>query len=318
MSSPGTGIKRKRKASKPRKGGERKAIITAPSATDTSVIRQILEKHGVKAFAADELGLAGFPLSKVVTEAIGRADIVVAILGGKDESGNVLFEVGIAQGLGKPTLVIAAKQEATFLAAQAGIPYLRAKPDNFAALEFGLAQFLAAPHRADSGLKTAERETRPLGSHADLLLANLHASREEGHLQEYRLEEIIVEALRKSGIATISRGEKRGDKEIDIAVWSNDFEPWIGNPLLIEIKNHLPRKGELDNMAKRFANAMGPESVNWALVIYGEAAPQTRRIKRLYSHILFLSAEDLLEGLRDNAFGDLVRQLRNERVHGRG
>jgi hypothetical protein len=258
----------------------------------------------------------------VVKEAIDRADIVIAVLGGREESGNVLFELGVAQGLKKPTLIITAKEETTPLSAATGIPYLRAKPDNFASLEFGLAQFLAAPHHGDAGPKPASKETRPLGHDADALLARLHADQEQPGSQhgEVLLQDLVVQALRASGISTVSVGQQQGNANIDIAVWSNDLEPWVRNPLLIEVKKSLPGKGELDTLVKRFANALRPGSVDWALVIYRDAAPNVEdRLRRLHPHILLLSAEDFLASLRDTAFGDLIRKLvRNEGVRGRG
>src|SRR6266404_105302 len=99
MSSSDVRTKRKRGSAKSRRGAERTAFITAPANTDTSVIRQLLEQQGVNAFALDELDLPGAPLSMVVKEAIDRADMVIAVLGGREESGNVLFELGVAQGL---------------------------------------------------------------------------------------------------------------------------------------------------------------------------------------------------------------------------
>ena len=319
MSSADARAKRKRRSAKSRRGRERTAFITAPPATDTSVIRRLLEQQGVNTLAADELDLPGAPLSMVVMEAMGRADIVIGVLGEREESGNVLFELGVAQGLKKPTLLIAAKENATALGAATGIPYLRAEPDNFAALEFGLTQFLSAPHHGNAGPKLAQKETRPLGEYADALLARLHAHQEQGDQHpEDLLRDIIVEALEASGISTLSVGEKQGEARIDIAVWSNDLDPWIRNPLLMEVKKYLPGKGELDTLVKRFADALGSGSLNWALVIYGAAAPKAERVKHLHPHILLLSAEKFLESLRDTGFGDLVRKLRNERVHGRG
>jgi hypothetical protein len=259
-------------------------------------------------------------MSMVLMEAIGRADIVIAVFGGREESVNVLFELGVALGLRKPTLIIAPQDETNSPDAPTGIAYLRADPDDSAALEFGLAQFLAAPPHSDASPKPDQKETRPLGPEADTLLARLRAN--HGQLTDQHgkplLQDTIVQALRASGISRVSLGEKHGDARIDIAVWSNDLEPWVRNPLLIQVKNSLPGKGELDTLVRRFANAWGPESVNWALVIYREAAPEAHRLRHLNPHILLLSAEEFLVALKDTAFGDLIRKLRNERVHGKG
>src|SRR5882724_1040029 len=154
MSSADTRTRRKQKHAKSRPGGERIAFIAAPPTTDVSVIRQLLAKHGANAFALEETDLPGAPLSMVIMKAIERADIVIAVLAGREQSRNVLFEVGVARGLNKPTLIIATDDEATSLGSETGIPYLRAKPSNFSSLDFGLAQFLAAPHHDNAVPKT--------------------------------------------------------------------------------------------------------------------------------------------------------------------
>src|SRR5438552_2674249 len=70
MRSSDVRTKRTRRSGKSRKGAERTAFISAPAHTDTSVIRQLLEQHGVNAFALDEVDLPGAPLSMIVKEAI--------------------------------------------------------------------------------------------------------------------------------------------------------------------------------------------------------------------------------------------------------
>jgi hypothetical protein len=74
----------------------------------------------------------------------------------------------------------------------------------------------------------------------------------------------------------------------------------------------------LDALVKRFSDAIGPGTLNWTLVIYGEATSTAERVKHLHPHILLTSAKDFLVSLKDIAFGDLIRELRNERLHGRG
>jgi hypothetical protein len=282
------------------------------------VIRHVLKQHGVNAFAADELDLAGAPMALVLMEAVGRADIVIGVFGGQEESGNVLFELGVAQGLKKPTLIIAPHDEATSPVAPTGIPCLRAKPHDSAALEFGIALFLAAPAQGIPSPNRAKKETHPLRDYADALLAKLDLGQE--HVGNQRrgsyLQDLIVEALKKSGVSTVSVDDKQGDTEIDIAVWCNDLEPWVRNPLLIEVRKYLRGEGDLDTLVNRFAGAFKPGLVNWALVIYGDAAPKAERLKHLHPNILLISAHDFLVSLRETGFGDLIRRLRNERVHG--
>src|SRR5260370_19106070 len=213
MSSANIKPKRKQKSAKFSTRRRRTAFITAPPGTDTSVIRQLLETQGTNVFALAEMDLPGASLSRLIWKAIDRADVVIAVLAGREESRNVLIEVGVAQGLQKPTLIIAADEPATSLAADTGIPYLRAKPNNFASLDFGLAQFLAAPHHDNAVPKPTQKETHPLGHDADALLARLHGIRPQqgSRLDESLLQNIVVDAIKDSGVSTISVGKKQGN-----------------------------------------------------------------------------------------------------------
>src|SRR5438552_2978154 len=239
-------IKRKRPG-KPRK--EKKALLAAPVTTDTSLIRQLLSAEGVSAFTVDELALPGQSLQGIVEKAVRRADVVIVVLPAEVSRENVLIELGFALACRKPILLIT-DAAAALPAFASSIPYLRADLGNAEALRFGLTQFLAAPPLKRNAAPPASKQSQPIGAHADDLLARLRRLPERRGEQD--LEQLIAEAIRMSGIPTLAERGRLEDAEIAIAVWSDDLEPWMNNPLPIEVKGKLRGQGDLDDITGRF------------------------------------------------------------------
>src|SRR5712691_7087275 len=127
-----------------RNGGAptRTAFIAAPSTADTSALRQVLQRLGLHALTVFEADLPGRTFSEIVLECIRRADVVVGVLGDGPTNPNVVFELGVARGLGKRILIVAG-DDAQATVAMLGDPHVRSKPDNEGAIEFAMTQILA-------------------------------------------------------------------------------------------------------------------------------------------------------------------------------
>jgi hypothetical protein len=287
------------------------AFISSPVSVDVRGVRRILERRGIATFTADELDLPGRPLSEILQEGMSRADIVVGVLGTGAASDNVLFELGFAQAMKKRTLVLVTGDAPLSAWASTGIPYVRADLTNPQAVDFAVAQILRTSHPG-SPRRAPVRRTRPLGRAADQLLARWHgaAKAQAGPI----LEEVVVEAIRLSGVDTVSQSGDR-DSRFDLAVWSEDLEPRVSNPLLIEVKATIESDAALQEVALGLLRTMGSTGVHWSLLIYGRSPTAPEQVIRA-PNVLAISAEAFLRALADSGFGELVRKLRNERVHG--
>jgi hypothetical protein len=287
------------------------AFITAPVSVDVWGIRHILERRGIKTFTADELDLPGRPLSEILQEGMSRADIVVGVVGSGSSSANVFFELGFAQAMNKRMLVLGAGDAPLSAWASTGIPYVRAELTNPEAVDFAVAQILKVPHHGTTH-ETPVRRTRPLGEAADRLLSKLIGATGEKTAQV--LEEVVVEAIRQCGIDTGSQSG-RPDSGVNLAVWSEDFEPWVNNPLLIQVKANIRSAPAWEEAVLNLLRTMGNTGIRWSLLIYLRSPLEPAQAIRA-PNILAISAEEFLRALRDMSFGELVRKLRNERVHG--
>lgn len=290
---------------------KRSVFISAPASVDTSVIRRLVKRHGATPVTSEDFARPGRTVAEIVSEGIAGSERVVALVDDAGRNGNVLFEVGMAVGMGKPALLITAKAGA-IPDDLAGIPYLRARPDDEEALRFGLEHFLSAPKNGSPAAAEAGAETRPLGEEVQPLLKQLGT-----HPTEEALVSLIDRALMLSGVQVRSnpRPVGEGQKGVpDLAVWSQDLLPWIGNPLVIEVRSDLRTAKDAERTAKALQDAAGMSASRWGLLLYKKAAPEAKAaLERV--PILAESVETFLRDLRAASFGEVVTRLRNRAVH---
>jgi hypothetical protein len=225
---------------------------------------------------------------------------------------NVAFELGVAHGLGKRILIVA-DEAASPAVDMLGDPYIRTRPDNAQAIEFAMRQLLAAPPQVRKRPPETANQTHPIGRLADVLLAKLHG---DESLTEDRLAQLIHQAVAESGV-TAAAGGKTADApaHFDLAVWSDDLEPWVHNPLIIELRTDVNSKKDVQTIVEQIRGSMERTRVSTALVLYRRASlPAVEEMRA--SQILFMSVEEFLGSLRDTAFAEVIRRLRDRSLHG--
>jgi hypothetical protein len=242
------------------------------------------------------------------------ADLVELVLDAHKNNGNVLLELGVALGMRKRLLLLAPSEEIMPGLLLTGIPVIRGNPTEAEKIEFGLDVVLAAPAKGERPAKPPEKQTHPLGEKADRLLEQWQSG---PVAPEYRLEHTVLQALIDSGITSYARGGDCDDGS-DLAVWSDDFAPWVTNPLLIACKAGRLSPDELCGAASHLARALDATGTPWGLLIYEQAPAGAVRDALKSPRVLAISLEDLLRSLKVHSIGEIVQGLRNDRVHGRG
>jgi hypothetical protein len=276
------------------------------------VLRRLLDRRGIASYFPDEISLPGRTTAEALQEAMAGADLVVLVLDAHENNSNVLLELGVALGMGKRLLLLAPSAVVAPGMLLTGIPVIRGNPTETEKIEFGLDQVLAAPAKAAGAGNRPEKQTRPLGEKADLLVEQW---RSDPASPAERLEHVVLQALTDSGITSHAWGV-RGDGGADLAVWSDDFEPWVSNPLLIRIASGRLSADEFRGAVAHLARALDATGSLWGLLIYEQTLADSARQALQGSFVLALSVEDLLRSLKSQALGDIVRRLRTDRVHG--
>ena len=150
----------------------------------------------------------------------------------------------------------------------------------------------------------------------------LESSRKAGAIREAQVIDIIFLAIKESGVTTLSRESSRdggpdGGRDADIAVWSSDFEPWIGNPLVIEVKKALSGRNDLENAIKQVSAMLDETRSPYGLLLYLAAKPIVLYGASYDPRVVVMSVEDFIGGLRDVGLGDLLWRTRNDIAHAR-
>jgi hypothetical protein len=243
-----------------------------------------------------------------------EADLVIGVLPGNRHAPSVVFELGQAWALGKRILLIASPKAHWLPFPLKRLLVLRVDVKNRTALDFALEQFLSAPEDREPERSRVPFERKALGPQADLLLERLTQWRRVGDGRT--LEGIVGDALRNAGTDVVVESPER-ERGADLAVWSDVLQPFVGNPLLVEVKSRVEDRASARSASEQLVGYIAKSGARWALLLYGDgpssSAPQWSATP---PNVLVMSVEELLRSLRDRAFPEVIRDLRNARVHG--
>ncbi len=286
-------------------------FVSAPVSVDLTVLKSALEAEGFRPILPFELPISGANFREQIEKAIKKAQLFVAVLSGKADNLNVLFELGYASAQRKRVAVI---QDRSFELPSnvSGFPVLKCKFDDRDQIRSFLKQ-LSRPQKRQTVQASEPKKTRPLSDRAKQLIAHIKALGQRATQREF--ETILVDALRDSGIRVIAESAAR-DRGYDLALWLDEIEYPIGNPILVELKNDLKlrtaRALRTDFLVRKDV------SVGKALlVVYltGPSQPELSTLNLASPLVLFVSATQLLSALEEKSLADFIRSARNKLAH---
>jgi hypothetical protein len=290
---------------KPRK----KRIFIASSQADAAEVQKAMQHFDLDSTTLELDAMPGSTWVESLHRCVKDADIVIGIMGDRQKDTNVFFELGVASALNKPTLLFITPDYPIDLIPPSGIPYLRMDLRSEDAVKFGLKQALSLSPRDRIHQPSVGFKTRPIGPVADQLLAKLPQT------SPREFEDLIYDAMKASGVRTIARGKEAEDMGVDFAVWSSDLEPTISNPLLIECKSSLRDQSSLNEAIGRMVRALEAIHNGCGIVLYKEAGKGPKAAPRSLP-VVFVSADEFINGLRDTGLAEYVLKLRNTVLYG--
>ena len=286
-------------------------FVLASLREDLSVLRRSLDAHGIHILTPSDL-VPGVDWGSEVRKQIDRADLVVGIFPKDSNSPWVIFELGVASARNKRLLVIAPPTGGDLPFALKHIQVLRIAVNNQEAIDFALDQIIAAPSISRLQPVLLGDNLPTLGDKTDTLIGVLEAALAD---KDYvRLESLAGEAIKLAG-ADVVVARRRDGRELDFAVWSDVLEPYVRNPLLVEVKGTI-RRDTASSILSRMEHAVRNASGGWGLLLYGSGGLNGWDYSEEFPTILCLSLQELLLSLRKKSFPEVIRDLRNTRVHG--
>jgi len=289
-----------------------RAFIAAPAGESLTVLIRELGKRDVEGYTAYDLPPATVPIATHLEQAIKKADLFIAVVP-EAASHNVFFELGMAQAMKKPLLVLVSPKFGAVPSDIAGTLYLRIDPEDREALSFALDECInrlakAAPRPR----KVKKEEGYPLGEEADRFLSEIRNKR----MTEAELEKLVAKILRAAGAEAVIESHQR-EGGTDLAIWSDALQPIGGNPILVEVKDRIPSRAELLGTLNRIEVYREKSGAKLALLIVGAAMVFSGPIP-FTGGVLAVLLSDLLDKLRTKPLAKAIMELRNESVHAGG
>lgn len=298
-----------------------KVFISYAGAEPIGDLARALEGAGFQPFTAYDLPV-GSPLAEALLDQIRGAQLAVFVINDQRQALNSSVELGIATAAGLPVLIVASP-EAELPDIAGRLPVLRLRPDDPRALDRVLA---AVGEVASAATPSALRdEAKPLHNQALQLLNAWTALLEEKPAEgmaspaqdqtEAHAQWILADVFRSAGIRAI-REPREGGAEADFVVWDRDLEPFIGAPLLVEVVGGRWSDRRLSLKVRQLSEYLSQlPSSRWALLVLAGASSEMPDLEIEHEPVLVISLGELLSRLQGESFVDIVRMLRNERVH---
>lgn len=304
------------------KNKQRTCYLSAAPQINLKALVDVLEEKDMTPVLTSALRSTATTLPEENIRAISQADLFIALLSSTEENANVYFELGIAIASEVRTLLIA-PMDIHLPPTVAQVPLICTDPEDKEALAFAIEQVLSAqtPAKFRSDLPFSPKQ-HPIGDFADKLLERLDALGDK--IKEIEVVDLVKLALQESGISIITQSptpivERRQDAKAaraDLALWSDEFSPWIGNPLLIEVKVFRQGRIRISDVVEQVLAYLQPDATRSALILYlGEPSLQTLS-PRIYPSIFYMEVRELFTQLRTKSFARILIDMRNRRVHG--
>lgn len=293
-----------------------RCFISAPPGADLQVLTRALQQHGYSVCAPNTFA-PGERWIDTLRRNLAEADLIIGVFQAGRPVSNVTFELGLAAGLGKRVIAIAPPTIDDLPQAFSAFLVIRAEPTNSEAIGFALEQIAAAPKGGGIKRETVVSPSKILGNEVDKYIQRIESARLESELL-VTLRSLLIAA----GAEVVTLEPSFGNRlRPDIAIWSDALEPYVGNPLLIEVKRSIHRGIGLQKAVDQLQNYMRHAGSMWSILLYVDGLEGRSDLEfyaRTAPNVIVLQMKTFVERLRHESFFHVVRTLRNKRVHGVG
>lgn len=295
-----------------------KCFLSASYDTDLSAIKSVLAENDIDIFDLYDFSI-GSSIQQILKRKLRQADFAVFVV--TKDSKNVLYEIGVCEGLGKQSLIIIDKD--------ANLPfYLENKLSLTANLNdrdflkmtlLGFIEEMKSKRRPTQKLKTEEnKEIENYNSDIKEVLYSLleqtKSIRENGQGREL---EYIVEEIFKTIHLKYADNSRGPDMGIDFALWSNKLGRILRNPIIVEVK--FGRLGletfkKAETQIQRYAEK---SEAKVALLLYLDRTGKRFKLTpSLNPLIIAYDIEDFISDILKSNFENVILTSRNKIAHG--
>jgi hypothetical protein len=289
------------------------SFISAPAGTDLSQLLEVLTENHIQILDPAKFAPGAVKITDKLIAGIRHADLVIAVLGTASLSGNVLFELGCASALGKKALVII-PEGSEIPSDIKDLVSIRTTPNNREAVSFALEQILNSPTPTSDQKANLIDKSKPLGHIVDDLLNRLKSF---GLMPtENDIFNTVREAL-EAGKIKVQEQSKQSEESLAFVVWIDELQPYFSNPIKIEVKGSICTSEQAKEAINQVLSYMSLSNVTTVIVFAAQISEEAMNVISSYPNLYFFDLSEILHKLRQESLGQIIRQERNSRVHGR-
>lgn len=295
-----------------------KCFISASSGIDTSFIKNILSEYDVDTFDIFDFSI-GDSIQQILKRKIRQADFALFIVTDRS-SVNVIYEMGVCEGIGKQLFVFLEKHfEVPFYLENQLFIRTDLHDRNF--LKSAIEKILQSVNRKGKTAKQYVREKNEIKPYSRDVIDNLKSYlnqiknlRRSGHVKE--LEHILEEIFKTIRLSYV-QNETTRDTGIDFALWNDELGKILGNPMIVEVKYGNISETIFQAAEEQINKYVSKADVRVALLLYLDREGKRYKVKSsLHPLIISYDVEDFATDLLTHSFENLIIAQRNKIAHG--
>jgi hypothetical protein len=297
--------------------GSLKCFISYSHDLDVSPLKNVLGEYEVESYDIYDFSI-GESIQQIIKRKIRQADFAIF---GISASGNenVLYEMGVCEGLGKRYFI--------FLEKDARVPFdlmgqsvVKVDLNDRKLLKSAVEKMIQTLDSPKSSKIASSRKLK-IESYDSDVLANLDSYSEQVKNLRFagtglEVEHIVEEIFKTIHINYIQNSNPR-DMGVDFMLWNDNLGKTIGNPILVEVKYGNLTHLNFPSIESQLTQYLSKAEARAALLLYLDKGGGRFKLKSgLLPLIVTYDLEDFITELQTRSFETLILAQRNKIAHG--
>ena len=280
-----------------------------------SFLKQILKGNDISFIDIFSISELKNEIIVDIKEKIKISDFTIGVLNSKSQyNSNVLFEIGVSYGLGKPTFIILSDNIIDLPSNLKNIKYYRSPLDNIKLLNLGVSDFLEELQKKRKTKKFTLPKKSPLNE--NLITGKLNEISNIRRSGDSKRFDLFVNSLFEDLKINFSKTDTINDRNFDFIIWQEDQSGNASKLLLVETKIGNLNFSMIKDIENQLKNSLIQEKSEFGLLLYlDKSGKKFTENYSLSPLIIRMDIEDFVKSLDKNNITSLLLERRNQIVN---